>query len=120
MLYEPLILLTRYDQRLWKKLKRSQNRRFLPKTGNLRDGAVKYTGRLPRILPLVFRELSRALSCFPRVGVGLFVHVSNSEDVMTFHKKKQDLLFLAPVLTINNSLFSEPPEKTDRLLHNLN
>ena len=63
--------------------------------------------RLLRMLPLVFREFSRALFRFSRVVVGLFVHISSSEDIMIFSSKiLQDPLFLASVLT--NSLISEP------------
>ncbi|MEP1956198.1 MAG: hypothetical protein ABJJ26_14760 [Algoriphagus sp.] len=72
------------------------------------------------MLPLVFRELSRALFRFSRVVVGLFVHISSSsEDIVIFHKKiLEDPPFLAPVLT--NSLISDPPEKSDWLLQKLN
>ena len=49
---------------------------FLPKTGGLRDGTAKNTGTLLRMLPLVFRELSRALLRFSTVVVGLLVHNS--------------------------------------------
>ena len=88
---------------------------FLPKTVDLLDRTVTDTGRLLRVLTLVFREIYGALFFSSRVLVGLFGHISRS--IWGNHdfswKIFQDPLFLYPVLT--DSLDSEPPEKTDCL-----
>ena len=71
---------------------------FLPKTDDLLDGTVKNTGRLLRMLPVIFREFSRALSRFSRVVIGLFVHISSSEDIMFFHQKCSKIHYFLPQL----------------------
>ena len=40
---------------------------------------------------MVFRELSRALFRFSRDAVGLFAHISSSEDIMIFHKNSSKI-----------------------------
>ena len=69
---------------------------FLPKTGDLLGGTVKNTGRLLRMFPLVFRELSWAFVRFYRVVVWLFVHITSSENMMIFHQKSSNIPYFWP------------------------
>ena len=64
---------------------------FLPKTLDLLDGAVKNNGRLLRMLPSVFRELSSAFSVSFRVVVALFVQIAKSDDIMIFLQKSSKI-----------------------------
>ena len=69
---------------------------FSPKTRDLLDGTVMYTGRLLRMLPLVFQELYRAVFRLSRVVVGLFAHIASSEDIMIFHQKSSKIDYFWP------------------------
>ena len=59
----------RSDPLIWDFFQGASELLFLPKIGDLLDWTAKNTGRLVRMLPLVFRELSRALFRFSRVVV---------------------------------------------------
>ena len=69
---------------------------FLSKTSDLLGGTVKNTGRLPRMLPVIFRELSWTIFRFTRVVVWLFVHIASYEDMMISHQEASKIPYLWP------------------------
>ena len=72
----------------WGKVKGSKNFVFFFRIAAMYSaGLSKSTGRLPRMLPLVLREIAWAVFRFSRVVVWLFVHIASAEDIMTFNQK---------------------------------
>lgn len=110
-------------------LRGSKNRGFLPKARDLLGETTTNVKSTPRLF-------SQDASQFPKSFLGqfsvfrsprvvawlLFVHVANSENIVTFLQKSfKYLLFLAPGLTINNLIsFTLPSEESDCLRQNSN
>ena len=88
---------------------------FLGRQFALYSAGRPYTGRLVKMLPIVFLELSGVLFRFSRVEVWLFVHFASSED-MFFSQKSSKIYYFRPTLQtipIYENRLAAPKSKWD-------